>query len=93
MQYSLGKLNSFVPHMITKFPPDHVTPHLFDVFQAIELTSVERGAPDTLHLLFDFTAQATMVTTRLSQTTDKTQRFSFKDHLHGSMNTHRKSES
>lgn len=40
MQYSLGRLNSSTPHMFTKFPLDHITQHLFEVFQAVELGSL-----------------------------------------------------
>jgi len=47
-----------------------ITQHLFGVFWRTELHSLWQQARDTLHLLLNFTAWASMVTTGLSHAAD-----------------------
>lgn len=69
-QLSLGDYTVFLgssePRAFIEFPLDHITRHLFDELPETERDSWRHRAHSVFHLLFDFTAWASMVTSSVS---------------------------
>lgn len=69
-QLSLGDYTVFLgssePRAFIEFPLDHITRHLFDELPETERDSWRHRAHSVFHLVFDFTAWASMVTSSVS---------------------------